>query len=259
MPGIVLVDTEIPVENGSITWQLDSGQMNQLAGNFDSGALADTVTVTYHLKELSGRTAAGTIVTHGNRVPRFLSTGLDKPVSLTGLATNQTGCLESETQLFDSDFENGAPGWEFDRREWSVVQTDESKALRGEGHVHAFADDNWGEVAWRMLVKLVRGNVHLNFHWRDSNRYLVSFSEGGINVMRNGQSAMGTSGIRHALGEWHVVEIGLQRDLFYVAVDGYLEIEQTEPDPLPPGGIWLEVLDDSEVLFDEISICQPGD
>ena len=112
MPGIVLVDTEMPVENGSIIWQLDSGQMNQLARNFDSGELADTVTVTYHLEEQSGRTAVGTIVTHGNRVPRFLSTGLDKPVSLADLATNQTGCLENETQLFDSDFENGAPGWE---------------------------------------------------------------------------------------------------------------------------------------------------
>jgi hypothetical protein len=260
MPGIVLVDTEIPVENGSIIWRLDSGQMNQLAGNFDSGDLADTVTVTYHLEEQSGRTAAGTIVTHGNRVPRFLSTGLDKLVNPTGLATNQTGCLVNETQLFDSDFESGAPGWEFDQRGWSIVQAGESKALRGEGHVHAQADGNWGEVVWRLLVKLVRGDVHLNFHWRDSNRYLVSFNENGINVKRNPQSAMGmgSSGIRHTLGEWHVVEIGLQKDLFYVAVDGYLEIEQTEPDPLPPGGIWLEVLDDSEVLFDEIFICKPG-
>jgi hypothetical protein len=175
MPGIVLVDTEIPVVNGSIIWELDSGQMNQLARNFDSGELADTVTVTYHLKE-------------------------------------------------------------------------------------QFADDNWGEVAWRLLVKLVRGDVHLNFHWRDSNRYLVSFREDGTGVMGmgNGRSDMGSSGIRHALGEWHVVEIGLQKDLFYVAVDGFLEIEQREPDPLPPGGIWLEVLDDSEVLFDEIRVCKPG-
>ena len=102
--------------------------------------------------------------------------------------------------------------------------------------------------------------MHLNFHWRDSNRYMVSFREDGTGVigMNNGQSDMGSSGIHHALDEWHVVEIGLQKDLFYVAVDGFLEIEQREPDPLPPGGIWLEVLDDSEVLFDEIRVCKPG-
>jgi hypothetical protein len=260
MPGIVLVDTEMPVENGSITWELYSEDMNQLADNFDTGGLADTVTVTYHLKEQSGRTAAGTIVTHGNRVPRFLSTGSDTPSSLKGLATDQTDCLANEAQLFNSNFENGTPGWEFsDPRAWSVIQTDDSNtpALRGEGHVHAFAGENWGEVVWRMLVKIINGNVHLNFHSKDGNRYLVSFDENGTHVMR-GEIAFGGSGISHTSGEWHVVEIGLQKGVFYVAVDGYLEIEQTEPDPLPPGGIWLEVLDDSEVLFDEIFVCKPG-
>jgi hypothetical protein len=260
MPGIVLVDTEIPVENGSITWELYSEDMNQLADNFDTGGLADTVTVTYHLKEQSGRTAAGTIVTHGNRVPRFLSTGSDTPSSLKGLATDQTDCLANEAQLFNSNFENGTPGWEFsDPRAWSVIQTDDSNtpALRGEGHVHAFAGENWGEVVWRMLVKIINGNVHLNFHSKDGNRYIVSFDENGTRVTR-GEIAFGGSGISHTSGEWHVVEIGLQKGVFYVAVDGYLEIEQTEPDPLPPGGIWLEVLDDSEVLFDEIFVCKPG-
>jgi hypothetical protein len=179
---------------------------------------------------------------------------------LKGLATDQTDCLANEAQLFNSNFENGTPGWEFsDPRAWSVIQTDDSNtpALRGEGHVHAFAGENWGEVVWRMLVKIINGNVHLNFHSKDGNRYLVSFDENGTHVMR-GEIAFGGSGISHTSGEWHVVEIGLQKGVFYVAVDGYLEIEQTEPDPLPPGGIWLEVLDDSEVLFDEIFVCKPG-
>ena len=261
MPGIVLVDENIDVENGSITWELYSEDMNQLADNFDTGILADTITVTYHLKDLTGRIAAGTIVTHGNRVPRFLSSGSDTPSSLKSLATDQTDCLANETQLFNSNFENGTPGWEFsDQQAWSVIQTDDSNtpALRGEGHVHAFAGENWGEVVWRMLVKIINGNVHLNFHAKDGNRYLVSFSENGTHVMRGG-IAFGASGISHTPGEWHVVEIGLQKGVFYVAVDGYLEIEKMEPDPLPPGGIWLEVLDESEILFDEIRVCKPGD
>ena len=261
MPGIVLVDTEMPVENGSIIWELYSEEMNQLASNFDTGGLADTVTVTYHLKDPTGRTAAGTIVTHGNRVPRFLSSGSDTPASLESLVTDQTDCLANETQLFNSNFENGTQGWEFsDQQAWSVIQTDDSNtpALRGAGHVHAFAGENWGEVVWRMLVKIINGNVHLNFHAKDGNRYLVSFNENGTHVMRGG-IAFGASGESHTPDEWHVVEIGLQKGVFYVAVDGYLEIEKMEPDPLPPGGIWLEVLDESEVLFDEIRVCKPGD
>jgi hypothetical protein len=66
---------------------------------------------------------------------------------------------------------------------------------------------------------------------------------------------MGKSSVRHNPGEWHVVEIGLKKDLFFVAVNGYLEITQTEPSPLPPGQIWLEVLDNSTVLFDEMRVC----
>jgi len=258
MPGTVLVDTDIPVENGSISWNLDTRELNHLADNFDL-TLSDTVTVTYYLEEQSGRTAAGTIVTHGARVPRFLSTGLDKPVSLKDLAVGQAECLANEPELFRSDFETGTPGWEFsDQRAWSVVEADGSEVLRGERHVHANAGDNWGEVVWRMLVKIIKGNVHLNFHAKDGNRYLVSFSENGTHVIRGG-IPFGGSEIPHTPGEWHVVEIGLQKDLFYVAVDGYLEIQQTELDPLPPGGIWLEVLDDSEVLFDDIFVCKAGD
>jgi hypothetical protein len=43
-----------------------------------------------------------------------------------------------------------------------------------------------------------------------------------------------------------------------IGVDGVLEIEQPDSNPLPPGGIWLEVLPDSEVLFDDVVICEPN-
>ena len=41
-----------------------------------------------------------------------------------------------------------------------------------------------------------------------------------------------------------------------IGVDGVLEIEKFDSDPLPPGGIWLEVLSDSEILFDDIYVCE---
>ena len=227
--------------------------------NFDSRVLSDTITVTYHAEDPSGINAAGTIVTHGTRVPRYLGTQFDKPVSLKELATDQTDCVEGETELFESNFENGSPGWEFsDNRAWSVVLDDGGKALRGEGHKHAFGGNNWGEVVWRLLVKLVKGGVHLNLNSKDANRYLVSFREDGTNVMRIDSdmgSDMGSSNRHHELGKWHVVEIGLKKDYFFVAVNGDLEITQYEPSPLPPGSIWLEVLDNSTVLFDEMRVC----
>jgi len=259
IPGVVLADKDIPIENGLIKWNLDAEQMNQMVQNFDSEVLSDTMTVTYHAEDPSGLNAAGTIVTHGTRVPRYLGTELDKPANLEGLATDQTDCVEAETELFESNFEKGSSGWEFsDDRAWSVVQDDGEKVLQGEGHEHAYAGDNWSQTVWRLKVKLIEGNAHLNFQSQGPNRYLVSFREDGTNVQRTDHSSnsnMGKSSVRHNPGEWHVVEIGLKKDLFFVAVNGYLEITQTEPSPLPPGQIWLEVLDNSTVLFDEMRVC----
>jgi hypothetical protein len=61
------------------------------------------------------------------------------------------------------------------------------------------------------------------------------------------------------LHEWYVVEISLLDNIFRVAVDGVIEIEEQDPNPLPPGGIWLQVLDKSVVLFDDVHVCEPPD
>ena len=259
MPGIVLVDKDIPIEDGIISWLLKGEEMNRLANNFDYDAgLADTITVTYYAEEKSGRQAAGTIVAHGARVPL----GLPYPPS-GDWPTGQTGCLQSETELFSSDFESGTEGWRFsDDEVWSVVQADGSNALRGAGHVHAYAGDNWDEVAWRMRVKLLTGGTHLNFHDSGGLRYLISFSEDGTAITRFTDSWSDvTTGanIDHPLDKWHVVEISLIEKVLRIGVDGVLEIEQPDSKPFPPGGIWLEVLPDSEVLFDDVHICEPGD
>ncbi|MQF48756.1 hypothetical protein FIM08_02490 [SAR202 cluster bacterium AC-647-N09_OGT_505m] len=253
MPGIVLVEKDIRIEGGVTKWWLKGEEMNLLANNFDYGAgLSDTITVTYYAEELSGRQAAGTIVTHGARVPL----GLPYPVS-GDWPTGQTRCIQGETELFASDFEKGTEGWRFSSDEaWSVVQADDSNVLRGAGHVHAYAGDNWDEVAWRMRVKLITGNAHLNFHDKDGLRYLISFGQNDTNVMWRDVGV--GSNIHHSLNKWHVVEISLFEKVLRIGIDGVLEIEQPDSNPLPPGGIWLEVLPDSEVLFDDIHICEPN-
>ena len=74
MPGTVLVDEEIVVVDGLMRWNLDAEELNRLASNLDYEAgIFDTVTVTFYAEgTLLGRTAqaAGTIVTHGARVPK---------------------------------------------------------------------------------------------------------------------------------------------------------------------------------------------
>jgi len=167
-----------------------------------------------------------------------------------------TGCLPDEKELFSSNFESGSAGWDFsDNQAWSVVQAQDSKALRGAGHVHAFAGANWDEVVWRMRVKLSTGQAHLNFHASNGQRYLISFGQDWTQLIRD--KPLAQASIPHRLEEWHVVEISLHQDVLRIAVDGVLEIEYAETDSLPPGGIWLEVLDKSVVLFDDVYVCEP--
>ena len=84
---------------------------------------------------------------------------------------------------------------------------------------------------------------------------MISFSKDGLHVSWN-DIHKGTN-IYNALNEWHVVEISLLEKILRISVDGNLEIETPDPNPVPAGGIWLEVLPDSEVLFDDIVICKP--
>ena len=73
MPGTVLIDQPVSIEEGRIRWELDGEALNQIASNFDyEQGIADTVTVTFYAEgQLAGRPAraVGTIVTHGARVP----------------------------------------------------------------------------------------------------------------------------------------------------------------------------------------------
>ncbi len=258
MPGIVLVDKVLPVSNGVIEWQLVGSDLNEIAGNFNGkNGLADTITVTFFAEDLSNIQTAGTIVTHGARVPNAspapsIPLRSDRP---TGFAA----CIEGETELFTSDFELGAQEWGFsDESSWSVVQSEDSKVLQGMGHAHASAGDNWDEVIWRMRVKLISGGLHINFHTGgEGNRYSVSFWEQTTGLTVGNESTSVEVGSYHSPQEWHVVEIGIQNDQLFIGSDGILEIEQYQPNPLPPGGIDFEVLPDSVAMFDNIVICKP--
>jgi hypothetical protein len=254
MPGIVLVESDVQIEDRAIRWSLNGEQMNQLANNFDAG-LADTITVTYYADEKSGRRAAGTLVTHGARVPLAPAATL-VPAS-SKWPTGQASCLPNEVELFSSDFESGTAGWNFGDSGWSVVDVDGSKALRAAGNNHAHAGSNWDEVVWRMRVNLSTGRTHLNFHANDGLRYVISFAVDWTQLIL-GDSIIQANAYHHAPDEWHVVEISLLDNILRVAVDGVTEIEHQDPNPLPPGGIWLEVLERSVVLFDDVYVCEPS-
>ena len=170
-----------------------------------------------------------------------------------------SACLANETQLFASDFESGTDGWDFNPLSgWTVVTDANTKVLQGSGHVHANHPESWTDFIWRLKVKIEKGNAHLNFHWDGDQRYLISFAADWTQVMKfPGGQMLQQVNLTHAVGTWHTVEISLLNGRLKVSTDGVQEIDHAESAPLGPGGIWLEVLEDSVVKFDDIYVCQP--
>ncbi len=181
-----------------------------------------------------------------------------KPPTPTSIPLS-TACQNNETQLFASDFESGTSGWNFNPPSaWTVAADDGSKVLQGSGHVHATHEASWNEVIWRLKVKIEEGRVHLNFHSKGDQRYLVSFSPIWTQAMKfPGGQTLQQDDLPHTVAVWHVVEVSLLNGRLKVVVDGVQEIDYAESAPLSAGGIWLETLEDSVIKFDDIHICQP--
>jgi len=96
IPGIVLVDEEVPSNEGRVTWDLDAEKLNQLANNFDyEQGIADTIQVTFIAEGTLNGTSAqavGAMVTHGARVPttpKFVTTLAELP-QLSDFITKKT-------------------------------------------------------------------------------------------------------------------------------------------------------------------------
>lgn len=173
----------------------------------------------------------------------------------------RSACRDDEKELYSSGFGSGTNKWEFDPESaWNLVDDSGSKVLMGEGHVHAHLNGDWDEVIWRLRVKLATGTVHLNFHAADNRRYMVSFAPNWTQLVKFSpeQDFLGEAKTDHSSEDWHFVEISLQSDTISIVVDDVPEITTIDSDPLPPGGIWLEVLDGSKVAFDDIYICEPS-
>ena len=274
MPGFLLESGVVELSEGWATVVYDPMALRRTFPNIDTRGraadgpgLADTVWVNmlmegdngdFHARQFTLQGPDLVVPSQGGEI----GAPLPAPAapSASELPTGRTGCLSDEVELFASDFESGTKDWEFSPASaWSVVEDSGSKVLLGEGHVNAVAEGRWDEVVWRLRVKLESGRTHLNFHASNGRRYLISFAPDWTQLIKfsPADEFLDEVSANHASDEWHLVEIGLQNNSLRISVDGVQEIVTSEPDPLAPGGIWLEVLDDSRVKFDDVYICEP--
>lgn len=164
--------------------------------------------------------------------------------------------------IYCEDFENGdAPGWSL-QEGWRVGLENGDHVLQGENHHFAILNhQGWEDYRLRFRLKLQQGGIHLNFRYSEDNtRYFVSFNESWLQLDRQrGPNPTNIVTLARAiptfsLDRWYDVEIVGDGGHIQVFVDGNLELEFRDNDPVLRGSISFETLDDSSAQIDDVEV-----
>lgn len=169
-----------------------------------------------------------------------------------------------EVILYQEDFENGqAQGWDLESG-WQVVQDGDNGVLAGEGHHWARPDVTFGsDFRLQSRIKLLRGDIHLVYRLNNTGRYFIGFHQGGSYLSKQYWPDTFVDGLAgsdtpHSLAAWHQVEIAGQGASLRFLVDGAVEWEYTDADPLLNGSFAFETLDGSVAYVDDILVYGPA-
>ncbi|MFQ5922730.1 MAG: hypothetical protein ACE5M4_07780, partial [Anaerolineales bacterium] len=155
--------------------------------------------------------------------------------------------------LYSEDFEDGqARDWTLEPG-WQVSQEGGNFVLHGQGHRWANLTQGatWGNYSFRFRLKLLSGAVHINYRLGEDGqftRYFFGFHEGGLHLQKqidDNSTFISETEQFHRPDAWHTVEIKGFEGHMQVFVDGELELDTTDADPLLQGTIAFETLDDA--------------
>ncbi|MCH5375830.1 MAG: hypothetical protein JJ992_17805, partial [Planctomycetes bacterium] len=163
---------------------------------------------------------------------------------------------DEEAILFEADFEDGqAEGWELEDG-WTVADG----TLTGRGHSWAWPHAGpWRDFRLQFRLKLRQGAIHLVYRLNDTGRYFIGFHPAGSYLKKQYWPETFMDLLEHPaglhdLGRWHEIEIAGQGPQIGFSVDGKLEWQYTDPDPLEGGGFAFETLDDAVADIDDIRV-----
>jgi len=160
-----------------------------------------------------------------------------------------------QSVVYEEHFEGGLRGWELEEG-WAIVDG----TLQGEGHRWARpAAGPWQDFRLRFQLNLVHGIVHLVYRMNDTGRYFIGFHENGSYLQKQYWpdtfiSDLAGSEAYHDRGRSHQIEIAGQGPRIQFFVDGVMEWEYTDPEPLLQGTFAFETLDDSTARIDDIVV-----
>jgi len=167
--------------------------------------------------------------------------------------------------LFHDDFQNRNTyyHWQLDSG-WQIDADDSNYFLFGEGHAwaHLKQGQEWDSYTFRCRMKLVEGDIHLNFRLNQNgqfSRYFVGLSPEGVYLNKQvGDQFTGLAENRTSfhLNQWYRIGIMVRGPDIQIYVDDQVLLDYQDPNPIAKGTIALESLDQSLVFVDDIRVTQ---
>lgn len=196
-------------------------------------------------------------------------------------------CAAGETPLLIEDFQDGkAQHWdnitaaiEFNAQNgWSLVEDEPGNYVVNASNAAGFATDSYfyeglelyDNAVWRIKIRTVGkdNDAFLNWRhgWNDAGdwRYIVQYGGGALLDLSRlhyevGHFSVSGSSMELAEEQWYFLEIGTFDGTTEVWVDGVKKNSYTDPQPMEPGTIGLEVHlfdgSNSVYTFDNIVVC----
>lgn len=184
-------------------------------------------------------------------------------VMLAPVAQAQDG---TEVLLYQETFDTGqAPGWALEEG-WRVIQDGDNFVLAGEGHFWANPGDTRsypGDFRLRFRLKLLQGDIHLVYRLNRTGRYFIGFHAGGAALHKQYWpdtflGPLAQENTPHALDQWHEVEIVGRGSRLQLVVNGRVELDYIDPDPLLFGSFAFETIDNAAAYLDDIAVYGPA-
>ena len=171
---------------------------------------------------------------------------------------------KEEDILFQEDFEDGrADGWALEEG-WGIEREGDNHVLGGCGHHRADPRvRGWTDYAVEAKFKLVAGEFLFNFRYSQApvawgDRYFLNIQPGGLELHKQIDEDffhLTDASVNIESNRWYQLKIALDGTNAKVYLDDELKIDYTDDDlPIRSGGISFETLDDSHVLFDDITV-----
>lgn len=169
--------------------------------------------------------------------------------------------------LYCENFDDDQAFWWILNPSWQIKEDSAGYVLSGREQTWAFLTGHaWDDYHFRFRLKLLEGTVNLNYRLTPAGSgftgYYIGFNEAGLylskSVVPPEEIDLRQVKAPHELGRWYVVEIAGQGGYIQVLVDGNLELDYIDSNPILQGGIAFETLDQSRAVVDDIEILPGG-